>query len=361
MNRLDRYFSVRIASMTLQAALVLVTLFVIINYVTEQRYRIEAYEVPWSVVGQFYLTSVPGLLIDYHLLPISVLLAVVFTYGRAVHDREVTAWLASGVRIQRIALPAIALSLMFTAAAYWAVDTVGVHAAAARTQIQDQYFEQSDASARGISWTNLADGWTLHVLDFNERAMNAENVYLHRIESDRADEIEARRMYWEPEAGRWILEDGVWFRFDRAAGMMRTVSRVTQEEAPIRETPPTLFALDTPAATKGLVSLANGIERARDFGLPVNVASMAWFSRLAHPAFVFVLALVALPVALRVRSQGRLAGIGLAVGIAAGCLLVHYVFVGLGYLGALGPLAANVAAPIGLGLAGMSAFMRTPT
>src|SRR5438445_10813345 len=70
--------------------------------------------VPLSLVGRYYATQIPQVLII--LLPVSLLLSLLFALGRMSRSNEIVSMLTAGVSLPRVLLPLIGIGLLTVAA-----------------------------------------------------------------------------------------------------------------------------------------------------------------------------------------------------------------------------------------------------
>ena len=160
------------------------------------------------------------------------------------------------------------MALVIAVAVFFIQENYGVRAAEVHEAVEKEYFSKvSGQSGFGVSWTNLGDGWTCHVLKFNQRANSGQDVFLHAINKERVEEIRANRIFWDAAQSQWLLEDGRWAIFDRNQQWETVTKRITQCPAPFQESPDALFALSKPAQTKTANQLAADIKHARRLGM----------------------------------------------------------------------------------------------
>jgi lipopolysaccharide export system permease protein len=362
MTLLDRYFARRLAAVFLKVVVSLVLLFVVVDLLTHQYRSIVQYEIPARVVALYYLTFVPNILFQYQAAALAVLVSGLMVLGKAAQENQITAALAGGISLRRLARMPLILSALLAVAAFFIQDTLGVRATTTALDIEQQYFRrfaQDDRS--GVSWTNLGGGWTCHILKFNRRALTGEDVILHLIQPDLEVDIVANRIYWDESRAQWMLEDGGSYTFYPERDMEQVSTVFSQRPAPFDEPPDQLFALEKAAAAETVAGLREDLDSAEALGLRTDHRWMSYHARFAQPALCFIMMLLALPFALRARRGGLAIGFGLSVIIGAAYVLLYYASLGLGYLGTLPPLAAAWLANVVFLVLGLVLFLRTPT
>jgi lipopolysaccharide export system permease protein len=82
------------------------TSLMLLNFISRQFGELVGKGLPWSVIGEFFLLSIPFTVALT--VPMSVLVAVLYAYSRLASENEVTAFRANGVGPMRLVAPAIA-------------------------------------------------------------------------------------------------------------------------------------------------------------------------------------------------------------------------------------------------------------
>jgi lipopolysaccharide export system permease protein len=93
-------------------ALTALTSLMLLQFISRQFGELVGKGLPWSVIGEFFLLSIPFTVALT--LPMSVLVAVLYAFSRLAGENEVTAMKASGVSPWRLVSPAIAAGLFFS-------------------------------------------------------------------------------------------------------------------------------------------------------------------------------------------------------------------------------------------------------
>lgn len=89
------------------------TSLMLLNFISRQFGELVGKGLPWSVIGKFFLLSIPFTVALT--VPMSVLVAVLFAYSRLAAENEVTALKANGVSPWRMVTPAILAGLVMSA------------------------------------------------------------------------------------------------------------------------------------------------------------------------------------------------------------------------------------------------------
>lgn len=362
MKLLDRYLGSRILVALAQSLFAIAFLFILIDLVTHRREDILKYDVPASIVAQYYAVFLPGMLRDFQIGAVAVLVSYLLVLGRATQDLEVTAMLGSGIGLYRfIRIPAT-IGLLFALGMFVLTETVGVSAARQVAAIESQYFEggpQYDVAP--VSWANLAGGWTCHVFAFDRNTMTGEGVLMLNLGEDRVEQVEAKRIAWDERHGRWMIEGGLWSVYFPKERMEVETRQISVEPAPVTEHPEALFVNDLNPGAKSLAELRQGIDTARHRRMPTHRAEIDYHSRFSLPALSFVMMWLAIPFALFVGRGGLAASLASSVGIGLAYLVFHAAAIGLGDIGRLEPWLAAWLGNILFGGIALVLMLRTTT
>ena len=362
MTILDRYFAKRLLLTLVRTIISMIFLFIMVDLLTSRRNDIVRYDIPWPIVFEYYLAFIPQLLCKFQLASLALLISVLLVFGEAAQNNEITAALAGGISLRRLVRIPVIIALALTGLLYTMEDTLGAMASREVERLDARYFSKNAQRERpSVSWANLAGDWTCHVMKFNRTAGTGENVFLHRMGTDAIEQVQARRIYWEPDQQAWILEDGLWFTFDPKNEWQAAVARITQRIAPIKETPEELFALDESPDGKTIRQLQADIRNARARGVPVSGAQTDFYAKFAQPALCFVMIWLAIPFAMRLRRGGIAIGFGVSIGIALAYVIVFRVSMGLGHFEKLSPFVAAWLANLLFLAVGFVLFRKTPT
>ena len=83
-------------------ALTALTSLLMLQYVARQLANLAGKGLPWSVIWQFFYLSLPFTIAMT--MPMAVLVATLYAFGRMAAEHEITALKASGVRVRSLAI-----------------------------------------------------------------------------------------------------------------------------------------------------------------------------------------------------------------------------------------------------------------
>jgi lipopolysaccharide export system permease protein len=334
-------------------------LFVVIDLLqTLDRYlRIKP---PLLYIVEHFAYRVPAALHDA--LPAVVLVATIFLYLTLSKHHELTALKAAGVSLYRVSVPIVGLGIAVAIGA-------GLFQELVLPELNERGEEVDRVKIRGQAPRHLRSRLHLWVRSSDSRFYRVELLHpgtddmygVTILEVDRAfrlvGRLDARRAHWTP-AG-WELSEGA-FRELSPDGRVQTVPFVwtaldTKEEID------DFIRIQKPVASMSYLELKDYVAQLEAAGFQVRKYLVELYSKLSFPLVNLVMVLVAIPFALQSPRGGRLFGVGLALAIMAGYLVVHYVALAFARADLLPPLlAAWTANIIFLGI-GVSLLLRART
>ena len=362
MTLYDRYLTRRYLSTIAKILIAFVLLFIVVDFIVQRSEQLAKYDVPTDITVRYYIAFIPTVIFQYHTLGLAVLVAALMTLGKASQDQEITAALAGGVSLMRLARFPIIATLLLALGAFFVEDTLGVQANQTARQIEREYFTRYSSSDNDVvSWPNLEDGWICYILQFNHRALTGQDVFLQNTTGGTIRDIRANRIFWDPDQAQWILEDGTEGVYALASTGSRKLRRITQEAAPFKETPETLFALRESPDTKSAATLASDLRRAEASGTPTGSQWIDYHIKYARPAICFIMIGLGLPFAMRIQRGGILAGLGISIIIGLCYILTYYFSVAIGRIQLIPPLYAAWFANALFACIALILLRRTPT
>jgi lipopolysaccharide export system permease protein len=95
-------------------ALAALTSLLLLQYIARQFERLVGKGLPWTVIGEFFMLSLPFTVAMT--MPMAVLVATLYAFGRMAAEHEITAFKASGVRVRTLMAPVLIASALIAVA-----------------------------------------------------------------------------------------------------------------------------------------------------------------------------------------------------------------------------------------------------
>ena len=310
-------------AMILATFLILALVFTFFELLTD----IVRNKVSFIVLAEYLLNLSPSLI--YLMAPMSVLLAVLITFGLMQKSSELTAMKATGFSIYRATLPVIVLSGVFAAGLFIFDQAYIPHTnkrqEILRNQIKGkppQTYLQADrkwifGESNQIYYYQVFDPDTdrfggISVFEFDPASFQLTR----RIHADGA--------HWEPSLKQWVFENG-WVRSLSGASIQeyRTFDVATFRE--LGEDPSYFKKEVRQSSEMDYEQLRNYIQDLQQSGFDTVRLKVQLQKKFAFPLITLVMAVLAIPFSAQGRRGGALAGVAIALGIA----IVYWVTAGL--------------------------------
>lgn len=293
--------------------------------------------IPMSRVLTYHVFLTPKLI--YDAAPVSVLAAVLVTFGILSKHNEITAFKACGVSLRRLAAPVLFASALISSALfvfdhYHVVKTNRIQHAI-RNEIKGrpvQTFLRPDRQwivGRGprIYYYKHLDPLQAIMVGVSVYELDWDAFRLRR-------QIWAERARWSPSLSAWVFEDG-WVREIPSLRQTR-FNRFQASTFPGLDEPPGYFLKEVKQDEQmNYRELAAYVAELEQSGFDTTRLRVQFFQKFSTPAFAFVMALISVPFAFLAGPRGAMAGVGISLGIAMAYWAVTRTFEQAGNLNQL--------------------------
>jgi LPS export ABC transporter permease LptG/LPS export ABC transporter permease LptF len=323
---------------------------------------------PFITVGDYLINLTPSMI--YTITPLSVLLAVLVTFGALQRNNELTAMKATGISLYRVALPVLVIAFI-VAACLFAFDETYVPTAnrrqeALRSVIKGKpaqtFFRPDQKWMFGSQQPGKPDR-IFYYQFFDPDHDRFANVTVFEI--DPATFTLSRRIFattarWEPQVQQWIFENG-WvrtFKGDVVDGY-QPFAVSTFPEIPER---PQYFKKESLQSQEmSFTQLKRYIRDLSQSGFDTMPLRVQLNVKLAYPLITLVMAVLAIPFALSMGRRGSLTGIAAAIGLAVAYWVTAAIFQAMGNVNMLPAILAAWSPDVLFGLVGSYLLLKTPT
>jgi LPS export ABC transporter permease LptG len=315
---------------------------------------------PLTYILEHFLYRLPAAL--HQGLPVIMLVATIFLFLSLSRFHELTAMKSAGISLYRVSAPVLLMGLSVAVSAMLFQELFlprlkELAEEVDRVKIRGQLPRHLQSRQR--LWVRSADSRFYRVELLSPQTNDLYGVTI--LEVDRQfrllNRLDARQAHWT-ESG-WDLRDGA-FREIEPAGTVQTVP-FTLTALELAEDIEEFTRIHKDFESMSYWELREYVTRLEAAGFQAKKYLVALYSKLSFPLVNLVMVLVAIPFALQSPRGGRLFGVGLAIAIMAGYLVVHYVALAFARADLLPPfVAAWTANVIFLGI-GTSLFLRART
>jgi LPS export ABC transporter permease LptG len=302
-------------------------------------------KIPLPRVGAYLFFLTPKLI--YDLLPVSVLVATLVTFGVMAKNNEVIAMRACGVSLHRLAFPVMLCSLVLSGSLfafdYYFIPDANRKQDAIRNEIKGRPPATYLNPNRKYVYGQGSRIYYYKYFDPAQAVMADVSVYEINPKLFRLDHvISAEKARWEPSLGTWVFQNG--FRrsfegvrvkkFDDFRGGASSYGHLNE--------PPSYFLKEVKLSSQmNFRELADYVRELQQSGFDTTPLQVQYHGKFAVPLFAFIMALIASPFAFSTGNRGAMAGAGVSLAIAITYLTVGKLFEAVGNLSQLpAPVAA---------------------
>jgi LPS export ABC transporter permease LptG len=283
------------------------------------------------LAARYYATQVPQVFII--LLPVSLLLALLFTLGRMSRANEIVSMLTAGVSLPRVLLPLIGIGLLTVAASMALNYSLAPHAELARKALLSELRARPEAYIEGQIFRNRTDARTWFIQNFRPGGNRFNNV--HVLQQDAKDNIVtsylATRAFYRAETKTWDLENVKVVHYDSGGNIIDEQIYPSLKIEHWSETPFRLGSANVRAEFLSLPELREYLHFNADFPATLLAPFRTHLQyRLALPWTCLVVVCIAAPLGIGYSRRGVLSSVAAAVVLVFSMNFLTHLFLALG-------------------------------
>jgi lipopolysaccharide export system permease protein len=280
---------------------------------------------------RYYATQVPQVFII--LLPVSLLLALLFTLGRMSRANEIVSMLTAGVSLPRVLLPLMGMGLLTVAASMALNYSLAPHAELARKTLLEQARARPAALIEGQIFRNRTDSRTWFIQNFRHGGTTFNNVQV--LQQDASDNIVtnylAARAFYRPETKTWDLQNVKVVHYDRSGNIINEQIYPSLRVEHWSETPFRLGSANERAEFLSVPELREYLHFNADFPATLLAPFRTHFQyRLALPWTCLVVVCIAAPLGVGYSRRGILSSVAASVILVFSMNFLTHLFLALG-------------------------------
>lgn len=335
MNKLDIYIFKRLSIITAFVLVVLLFIFIIIDFSDNSDDFADRGATIAEVWGQYYLNYIPEMI--RLVIPVAVFTACLFLTGQLAERLEINSLYAAGVSMYRLMVPYLVFGIM-SAGIISALDAYTIpHSNSIRIEFEKKYIKRKTANIdKGNLFRQLGPDNILKVNFFQSDTNKAFYVWLENYENGRlARQIHARNMIWVDSTEQWRLSEVTDKVFSENTYRERSLSSLdttlTVVPADLGRTTSDIYQLSYPEAIKYIES----IERSGAGG--IDFPKVQFYGRLVYPLSMIIVLIIGF--ALASTSNKNAKGFNIAMGLTISFLYLAFMKIAepFGHTGTLTP------------------------
>jgi len=333
----DRYLLKQYLRILLFSVLAFTVIYITVNIFEEIDNFID-HEAKLYDIIRYYVFSIPFILT--YIIPVSLLLGTVFSMGVMARRNELTALIASGLSLIRVAAPVLVTAILVSIGSAYFNDAI---VASANEHLKDikQYDIEGRARPKPGIKENLhylgAHGYVYLAATYNHANKTLYDFVVQQFDRNTlVRRIDARKAFWRD--GQWNLQQGVERTFAPAEETVRTFDAMILPE--IVETPEDFNKAEVDEENMTYGELRSHIQRVHLSGGNVRKYLVDLYFKLSFPLAGSIFVLIGVAFASGKRKQSIATGFGLT-------LVVSFMYYGvlrvgqtLGHNGVIPPLLA---------------------
>ncbi len=336
-----------------------VSIFFVVDLI-EQLDRFLDRDVAPVYIALYYVYYLPYIFVLT--IPVSLLLASLYTFGQLTRLGELTAMKASGLSLYRLLRPLLLVSVVVCAGLFWAGEWLVPHTSMKRAEIKSEHVDMQGGEEQHVRhdvYFRGEGGRQTYMRVFDGRSAKGTGICVTEFSGGSISSVlTAESAVWTD--GQWLLSNGVERRFQIGGGLSGFTSFAALEPEGWSETPEDFLRGQKRPEEMSYGELAQLIRNVRRGGGDVQGYLVDLNLKIAFPSAGLIIVLLGGALASHLRRGGVAVGFALSIGICFvywGLLRFAQAF---GHAGLLPPMAAAWGANALFGLLALVLLVRAP-
>lgn len=315
-------------------------------------------------VGEYLLTVTPYFLY-FPIAPISILLAVLVTFGLLQRSNEIIAIKATGISLYRIVVPVLAAAIVVAGILFLSdqlyLPYTNKRQDALRNQIKGKPPQTYLRPDRKWIFGQNSEIYYYQFFDPDRDVFGNLSVFRFDPHTFKITQrVTAERAHWSPTMSRWLYEEG-WERTLNGSAIENYRRFDVSTFAEFAEQPAYFKKEIRQYSEMSYEELRGYIHDLEQSGFDVVRLRVQLHKKIAYPLITLVMAVLAVPFALSAGKRGAVAGVATAIGIGVVYWVVSGLFEAMGNLSQLPPAVAAWSPDLVFGFLGGYLILRMPT
>ena len=314
-------------------------------------------------VGEYLLNVIPSMI--YLMTPLSVLIAVLVTFGLLQKSNELTAMKATGISLYRLIVPVVTLAATLSFALFLFDQFYLPHANKRQDALRNEI-----KGKPAQTYLNPQRKWIFgahHEIYYYEFFDGERNQFANLSVFDidpitfaLTERTFASRVFWNESLKKWVFEQG-WVRALAPTQVQDYKTFDVRTFADVDE-PPSYFKKEVKQYSEmNFDELKAYIRELEQGGFDVIRLRVQLYRKLSFPLITLVMSILAIPFAVSAGRQGALRGVATAIGIAVVYWVTSGLFEAMGNVNQLPAALAAWSPDLIFALAGGYFILKVPT
>ena len=168
-------------------------------------------EVTGSVLIEYYIAAIPSMISVT--IPVTCLVASVFTYGMMVQKKEWLVFKSSGLSLYRLSIPILFLGLLLSIGSFFFDNTVVIKNNKLQNEIKKNYLQKNKSGRKDKSifenvYFQKNQSELIAIDKYNSMNQVIMNLNLMELNDGKMQKrIDAKKGVWNPEKSKWNLRN----------------------------------------------------------------------------------------------------------------------------------------------------------
>ena len=337
---IDRYILQKFIGIWLLAILAFLAIFHIVDVIEKIDWFLK-YNLTFGQVLMFYRYQLPWFISIA--IPMSVLLASVFTIGNLAKHNELTAIKSSSISMYRLSTPIILLGIFISIGSFFFEDFVVIPASRERIEIEQRLMHRHRKRSKTIfNYITFQESKNRNIVikRFYLKENTGRTVTIQENEGNSLKRrIDARKMIWQEEPQEWLLVDYVVRDFD-STDTEKATPLLPDTSLVLNFSPDDIANLNRKPEEMRFMELKEFIDRMKFSGNDARKWEVNLHFKMAFPLTSLIVILFGLPLTAYKTRKNTSFGAGISLLV----IFVYYGFIKfgqvLGFKGVLDPIPA---------------------
>jgi len=321
--------------------------FVLVSFIVdifENLNRFIDNEVTNDILIDYYIASLPEMISVT--IPVTCLVASVFTYGMMVQRKEWLVFKSSGLSLYRLALPILFVGLFMSIGSFYFENNIVIKNNKIKNEIKDNHLKKNRNKAKDKSiyenvYLQKNQNYLIAVEEYNDINQTIVNLnFIELSDGKMIRRIDSKKSTWKPLEEKWKIRDYSIREFDNSGSEKMIATSKQDSLLNLNFTPEDINQTGNSSEEISYNQLKNQIVTLKNNGVNTVKWEVDLHYKIAYSFISLIIIFCGIPLSV-FRSNTTLAfGGGLSLATIFAYIVLLKFGQSLGYAGALSPFLA---------------------
>jgi len=321
--------------------------FVLVSFIVdifENLNRFIDNEVTNDILIDYYIASLPEMISVT--IPVTCLVASVFTYGMMVQRKEWLVFKSSGLSLYRLALPILFVGLFMSIGSFYFENNIVIKNNKIKNEIKDNHLKKNRNKAKDKSiyenvYLQKNQNYLIAVEEYNDINQTIVNLnFIELSDGKMIRRIDSKKSTWKPLEEKWKIRDYSIREFDNSGSEKMIATSKQDSLLNLNFTPEDINQTGNSSEEISYNQLKNQIVTLKNNGVNTVKWEVDLHYKIAYSFISLIIIFCGIPLSV-FRSNTTLAfGGGLSLATIFAYIVLLKFGQSLGYAGSLSPFLA---------------------